>query len=236
MTISLSQPTPLIEYPEEDNQPMPEGDRQRRNLSYATEALRLWFEPQYDVYVSGNLFIYYEKGQKEKVVAPDTFVVFGVNQADRGSYKVWEEDGKTPDFILEITSKGTVSKDQNDNPKIYRQLGVKEYFQYDPTGEYLKPRSIQGVRLEGEKYVNIPAKILDNDVLSLSSTVLGLDLRLYPDRGFRFYDPRSNEILRSLQESEQDREIEKQARFIAEQKSQRLAARLKAMGINPDEI
>lgn len=236
MTISLSQPTPLIEYPEEDNQPMPEGDRQRRNLSYATEALRLWFEHRHDVYVSGNLFIYYEKGQKEKVVAPDTFVVFGVNQADRGSYKVWEEDGKTPDFILEITSKGTVSKDRNDNPKIYRQLGVKEYFQYDPTGEYLKPRSIQGVKLEGEKYVNIPIKILDNDVLSLTSTVLGLDLRLYPDRGFRFYDPRSNEILRSLQESEQDREIEKQARFIAEQKSQRLAARLKALGINPDEI
>ena len=50
---------PTVEYLEEDFEPMPEGDKQRRNLSYTTEALRLWFEPQENVYVSGNLFIFY---------------------------------------------------------------------------------------------------------------------------------------------------------------------------------
>jgi hypothetical protein len=48
---------------------MPEGDMQRRNLSYTTEALRLWFESQPNVYISRNLFIYYEQNKPEKRIA-----------------------------------------------------------------------------------------------------------------------------------------------------------------------
>jgi hypothetical protein len=64
-----------IDSPLEDFEPMPEGDKQRRNLSYATEALKLWFEQLPDVYVSGNLFIRYEENGAEKRIAPDIFVV-----------------------------------------------------------------------------------------------------------------------------------------------------------------
>ena len=248
---------PTIEYPEEDFEPMPEGDKQRRNLSYTTEALRLWFEPQENVYVSGNLFILYEENKTEKRVAPDTFVVFGMSKEDRVSYKIWDEGGKAPDFVLEVTSKGTVTKDREQNPLIYRALGVKEYFQYDPSGDYLKPMSLQGVRLEKGKYVEIPyemrpadSSILPNDVLSLHSEVLGLDLRLYPDKRFRFFDPKSNQILRSYAEAEHDRLQaeaiatherqeklqERLAKQQAEQKAQRLAERLRAMGIDPDDV
>lgn len=196
---------PTIEYPEEDFEPMPEGDKQRRNLSYTTEALRLWFEPQENVYVSGNLFIIYEENKTEKRVAPDTFVVFGMSKEDRVSYKIGAEGGKAPDFVLEITSKGTVTKDREQNPLIYRALKVKEYFQYDPSGDYLKPLALQGMRLEKGKYVVIPPSMLANNVLSLHSKVLGLDLRLYPNKRFRFFDPKSNQILRSYEEAEQDR-------------------------------
>jgi Uma2 family endonuclease len=247
---------PKIAYPEEDYEPMPEGDKQRRNLSYTTEALRLWFENQQNVYVSGNLFIFYEQNKPEKRIAPDTFVVFGMGACDRTSYKLWEEGGKAPDFVLEITSKGTVTKDQGQNPLIYQNLGVKEYFQYDPTGEYLKP-SLQGVRLEQGKYVEIPASTLAENILSLPSEVLGLDLHLYPDQRFRFYDPISNQILRSLSESELERSMEQRARFQAElersierqfrleaeaiaiderQQKEKLANYLRTLGLNPDEI
>ena len=227
---------PTIEYLEEDFEPMPEGDKQRRNLSYTTEALRVWFEPQEDVYVSGNLFIFYEEGNPDKRIAPDTFVVFDSNRSDRTSYKLWLENNKVPDFVLEITSKGTVSKDRDDNPLLYRTLGIKEYFQYDPTGEYLKPTSLQGMRLEQGKYMEIASKILPDGVLSLHSETLGLDLHLYPDRRFRFYDPRSSQVLRSHGEAEQERSREQQARLQAEAKAQRLAEHLKSLGINPDEI
>ncbi|WP_019501574.1 Uma2 family endonuclease [Pseudanabaena sp. PCC 6802] len=230
MTVS-SQPklNPIIEYLEEDFEPMPEGDKQRRNLSYTTESLKVWFESQENVYVSGNLFIYYEEGNPDKKVAPDTFVVFGSNKSDRTSYKLWLENNKVPDFVLEITSKGTVSKDRDDNPLLYRTLGVKEYFQYDPMGEYLKPASLKGLRLEDGKYVEIVSRTLPDGVFSLHSETLGLDLHLYPDRRFRFYDPKSSQTLRSLGESERERSL-------AEAKVKRLADRLKALGIDPDSI
>jgi Uma2 family endonuclease len=220
-------PISIIEYPDEDFEPMPEGDKQRRNLSYTTEALRLWFESQPNVYVSGNLFIRYMQQRIEKRIAPDTFVVFGISKEDRVSYKIWEECGKAPDFVLEVTSKGTVTKDREQNPLIYRDLGVREYFQYDPTGEYLKPASLQGVRLEQGEYVAIAPKIVSDQVLSLPSEVLGLDLHLYTDKGFRFYDPISEQILRSYAESEFERSqaefersLERQFRLQAEQEKQ----------------
>jgi len=235
---------------DEDFQPMPEGDKQRRNLSYTTEALRLWFEAQANVYVSGNLFIRYIDNNIEKRIAPDTFVVFGMSKEDRVSYKIYEEGGKAPDFVLEITSKGTVTKDREQNPLIYRDLGVKEYFQYDPTGEYLKPTSLQGVRLEQGRYEAIAVSVLPDDILSLHSEVLGLDLHLYPDRGFRFYDPISNQVLLSYAEAERarfqaelERSFEQQARLQAEaiadqerQQKEKLANYLRSLGINPDEI
>ncbi|MEE3719930.1 Uma2 family endonuclease [Tumidithrix elongata RA019] len=253
-----------IELPDEDFEPMPEGDKQRRNLSYATEALRLWFEKKQNVYVSGNLFIRYQEDLTEKRIAPDIFVVFGMSNEDRVSYKIGKEDGKVPDFVLELTSKGTVTKDREQNPLIYRALGVKEYFQYDPSGEYLKPTSLQGVRLENGKYVAIAVSTLPDGTLSLHSEVLGLELHMYPDLSFRFYDPISNQVLRSYAEAEHarfqaelERSFEQQARIeaeaiaeqerneklqerlakqLAEQKAQRLAERLRALGLDPDEI
>jgi len=63
-----------------------------------------------------------------------------VNNHDRRSYKTWLEEDKTPDFVLEITSKTTRSKDQGAKKGIYAFWGVREYFQYDPTGDYLNPQ------------------------------------------------------------------------------------------------
>ncbi|MEE3718772.1 Uma2 family endonuclease [Tumidithrix elongata RA019] len=251
MTISGNRKlTSKIELPDEDFEPMPEGDKQRRNLSYTTEALRLWFEKQQNIYVSGNLFIRYEEDLAEKRVSPDLFVVFGMSNEDRVSYTIGKDGGKAPDFVLEVTSKGTVTKDRKENPLIYRDLGVKEYFQYDPSGEYLKPTSLQGVRLENAKYVPIAALTLPDGTLSLHSEVLGLDLHLYPDKKFRFFDPISNQILRSYAEAEQaryqaelERSFEQQARREAEaiaaqerNEKERLAAYLISLGVNLDEI
>ena len=281
-----------IELPDEDFEPMPEGDIQRRNLSYATEALKLWFEKQENVYVSGNLFIRYEQDLAEKRVAPDIFVVFGMSKEDRISYTIGEDGGKAPDFVLEVISKGTRTKDRKQNPLIYKYLDVKEYFQYDPSSKFLKSSSLNGVRLENGEYVAIARSVLEDGTLSLHSEVLGLDLHLYPSLNFRFFDPISNQMLRSYAEAEHDREIaelersqaelerayeqqarreaeaaQQQAEAIAEQerneklqerlakqeaeaiaeqerlislqernKNEKLAAYLRSLGINPDEI
>ncbi|MEH2410002.1 Uma2 family endonuclease [Nostoc sp.] len=178
MTASVEYiPVTPIEYPDEDGKPMAEGDIQCSYLTYAINALRIYFQNHPDVYVAGNLFIYYEKGYPESVVAPDVFVVFGVENRDRRSYKTWEENNQTPDFVLEITSKTTRSKDQGAKKGIYAFLGVREYFQYDPTGDYLNPQ-LQGLHLVDGNYFLVATNTLPDATVSLPSEVLGLELRL----------------------------------------------------------
>ena len=82
---------PPIYYPESDGKPMAETDVHISILTYLREALIDHFRDDPQVYVAGNLFLYYEKGDKSKVVAPDVFVVKGVPKGDRRTYKLWEE-------------------------------------------------------------------------------------------------------------------------------------------------
>lgn len=176
---------------------------------------------------SGNLFIYYEQGNPQAVVAPDTFVVFGVNNQERRSYKTWEEQSKTPDFALEITSMSTRSNDQGAKKGIYAFLGVREYFQYDPTSDYLNPQ-IQGFRLVESNYFPIEVNRLPDDTLSVQSEVLGLELRVQ-SRQMRFYDPVTQRNLLTPQE-------ESLARQQAEERVQRLAQKLRELNIDSDSL
>ncbi|OYD98133.1 hypothetical protein CDG76_04790 [Nostoc sp. 'Peltigera membranacea cyanobiont' 210A] len=228
MTASVEYiPVTPIEYPDEDGKPMAEGDIQCSYLTYARNVLRIYFQNHPDVYVAGNLFIYYEKGYPESVVAPDVFVVFGVENRDRRSYKTWEEDNQTPDFVLEITSKSTRSKDQGAKKGIYAFLGVREYFQYDPTGDYLNPQ-LQGLHLVDGNYFPVATNTLPDATVSLASEVLGLELRLEAGK-LRFYNPATGQTLLTHEE-------EVAARQTAEEKTQRLAAKLRELNIDPDSL
>jgi hypothetical protein len=97
---------------------MAESDFQRKPLIYAIDALDLYFQDRPDVYVSGDMCIYYEEGNPEAVVAPDVFVVFGAPKHDRTTYQLWHEP-KAPDFVLEITSRSARSRDQGPKRGIY---------------------------------------------------------------------------------------------------------------------
>jgi Uma2 family endonuclease len=203
MALTSSQlKTPII-YPDTDGSPMAESDPARDYLIYSVEALSIYFQNRDDIYVSGNLFIYYKQGVPSAVVAPDVFVIFGVPNKKRLSYKVWEENNKAPDFILEITSLTTQENDEQEKPLKYAQMGVREYFQYDPTGDYLQP-PLKGSRLVNNGYQPIPETILPDGVLSIHSQVLGLDLRLIEGK-LRFYNPQIGKKLLSHQETEQAR-------------------------------
>ncbi|MEH2191231.1 MAG: Uma2 family endonuclease [Nostoc sp.] len=228
MTASVEYiPVTPIEYPDEDGKPMAEGDLQCSYLTYARNVLRIYFQNHPDVYVAGNLFIYYEKGYPESVVAPDVFVVFGVENRDRRSYKIWEENNQTPNFVLEITSKSTRSKDQGAKKGIYAFLGVREYFQYDPTGDYLNPQ-LQGLQLVDGNYFPMATNTLPDGTVSLLSEVLGLELRLEAGK-LRFYNPIKGQTLLTHEE-------EAVAREAAEEKAQRLAAKLRELNIDPDSL
>jgi Uma2 family endonuclease len=227
MTISTNELKTEVIYPDSDGAPMAESDPARDYLIYGVEALDIYFQDRDDVYVSGNLFIYYKKGVPSAVVAPDVFVIFGVDKKKRLSYKVWEEGDKVPDFVLEVTSLTTQENDEEDKPKKYAQLGVREYFQYDPTGDYLNPQ-LKGSRLVQGEYQAIAPCLLPNSVLSIPSEVLGLDLRLI-EKELRFYDPETGKRLLSHKETEQARQQAEQARRDA-------IPRLIALGLSVEQV
>ena len=202
-------PPLAIEYPSGDGKPMAENDAQRAAIHYGIGALRVHYRDRADVYVSGDLLMYYVEGNPKVSVAPDVFVVFGVEDRMRMHYLVWEE-GKAPDFVLEVASKSTWREDLGPKRDLYARLGVKEYWMYDPTGEYFAP-VLQGLRLAGGAYVRKLPVASPDGALTLSSETLGLELRA---RGgeMRFRDPATGETLLSHAEAEAARREEANAR------------------------
>ena len=155
---------------------------------------------QPNVYVCGNLLLYYEEGNPRKHVSPDVLVALNVPKKPlRDHYLVWKE-GKAPDFIVEITSKSTKQKDKKKKLAIYRDiLRVSEYFLFDPTEDYLKP-PLQGFRLIGGQYVGI-----EPVAGRLPSQVLGLHLER-DGKQLRLFDPATGRRLLTRLEAREEAE------------------------------
>ena len=218
-------PSAAVDYPSSDGKPLAENDAQARAILYAFGALRVRYsDRRHDVYVSADLLIYYEEGNPRVSVAPDVFVVFGVEDYTRMNYKVWEE-GKGPDFVLEVASPNTWREDVERKPGIYANLGVREYFLFDPTGEHYTPR-LQGYRLIEGRYERLPAVESIDRTLTMSSQVLGLELRAKGEE-MRFHDSATGETLLSYGE-------EHAARRAAEVRVAELEARVRALEGTPE--
>src|SRR5262249_25262943 len=170
-TVEGQQRTREIVYPTRDGKPMAETELHRDDMVDTIQTLQDFFADRPRVYVSGNLLLYYEEGNRRKHVSPDVLVALGVPREPlRDYYLVWQE-GKAPDFVVEITSKSTKREDQDKKFALYRDvLKVPEYFLFDPRAEYLKP-SLQGYRLAAGEYAPI-----EPIAGRLPSQVLGLHL------------------------------------------------------------
>jgi Uma2 family endonuclease len=143
--------------------------------------------------------MYYEKGNPRKSVSPDVFVVFGVAKKRRNTYLTWEE-GRTPDFVLEVASPSSYTKDTIDKKDLYASvLGVKEYYIYDPLGEIVP--SFIGFRLIGGEYQEI--EFVNERLLS---ETLGLELG-ERDGELRLYNPNTQQWLQTPPERAEDAEI-----------------------------
>ena len=209
---------------------MAEDVLHRKLMAYACDSLEFHLADRPDVHVAGNDFVYYEEGSVRARVSPDTYVVIGVAKRLRHSYKVWEENGVAPAVVFEFTSKKTRREDVTIKRPLYEQvLRVQEYFQFDPTGDYLKPR-LQGQRLRADRYeaIELRDERMWSEQLQLELVIVGENLR--------FYDPARGEWLRTYEEAEAARkaetqraETEAQRAETAEAELARLRAELEAL-------
>ena len=185
-------------YPESDGKPMAESPLHQELMIYSIVALKHFYANNPMAHVAGNNFLYYVEGNTKKSVSPDIYVVYGVRDWMRPTYKVWEEGGITPSVVIEITSKSTRKEDRTTKFTLYEQvLRVNEYICYDSTGDYLRPH-LQGFRLEQGAYVRIPLENGDR----IYSRNLGLCLVMQGE-SYRFLDPRNGELLKSPEETQE---------------------------------
>jgi Uma2 family endonuclease len=224
-----------VDYPTSDGKPMAETDRHRQVMMDLITTLEDRFAADPNVYVTGNLLLFYEEGNRRKHVSPDAFIVHGVPKLPpRDYYLLWKE-GKGPDVVIEVTSKTTRREDQTKKPVLYRDvLKVSEYFQFDPTEDYLKP-PMQGHRLVEGQYVAIaPVEgRLPSALLGLHLERRGTELRLYDPISGRWLLTRAERAAEATaaqqraeqerQRAEQERQREAEARQCTEQERQREA-------------
>ena len=193
-TALRSAPSDGVYYPDSDGKPMAESDLHRDIMLDVIFMLRQWFARQSDdVYVSGNILVYYVEGDPRRSVSPDALVIKGVRQYRRRVVKLWEE-GHAPGVVFEVTSSSTRREDTGRKHRLYAELGVREYYMYDPTGDYLDPRLQAWVLAEhtanGPAYREMP---LLTEEPGYRSPELGLEVRLRRDGSLGLRDPASGE-------------------------------------------
>ena len=220
-----------VEYPESDGKPMSETPIHWHATVDFAHPLMDRYAARPDAYVGSDMLMYYEEGNTAKRVSPDVFVAFGPSrEPQRRTWLVWEE-GKAADFVLEVTSNSTRRRDEGFKADLYERLAVTEYWQFDPTGDYLHP-TLKGRRLGSEgAYEAIDLEPRDGGLAGFS-TVLGLELR--PDgESLRLFDPERGDFLptskaksRIIEAVMAERNAQAEARRAAEARVAELERRL----------
>lgn len=163
-------PSADVFYPSGDGQPMAETGIHVRAIELLHQALEDFFRDRPDVFIAADMFWYWKERDAEAKVAPDVMVVPGVGSHDRRSFFTWEENGAAPAVVFEMASENTWRDDLGTKFWRYEELGVREYFLFDPEGLYLVP-VLQGFRLNRSAYRRL---LSADDVLE---SELGFKLR-----------------------------------------------------------
>lgn len=249
-SLGIALPPTQLDLPYDDGEPM-ETQRHKTQMDLLIDAIEVWLENRDNGYVGGNMFVYYSLAQvkNQDFKGPDFFVVLGVPKGERRSWVCWEE-GKTPDVVIELLSPSTADFDKTEKKQIYQErLHVPEYFWFDP----FNPSDRAGFRLAGGTYQPLelgPQGELVSQVLQLAlvlwtGTYKGIEatwLRWAKQDGTLLPTTQEHalhQIERERQRTAQAQQQAEQAQQQAEQERQRaerLAAQLRAMGIDPEAL
>ena len=208
-----------IDYPSLDDKLLADSPWQSQTMHAQFDMLSTRYVDDPNTYVTMGLRLYYTEGEPADVVAPDLFVSCGVPKRFREWYKVWEE-GKAPDFVLEVSAEVSAEDNLGRNMETYARIGVREYCVYDPMGGLHFPR-LQLYRLEGGVYKRVSGRGGPDGALAVPSETLGLELRFEDDR-LRLWDPAAREYLLELAEERAGRLEERARRIAAEQRVREL--------------
>ncbi len=221
----------------ESDEPELESDLHRDQIELLLACLKWYWRSRDNFYATGNLTIYYSEDRitTREFRGPDFFVVLGCTNRPRRSWMLWVEDGKYPNVIVELLSNSTARVDRTTKKELYQDtFRTPEYFWFHP-----ETLEFQGFRLMVGKYEAITA----NASGWLWSQQLELFLGIYQSQ-LRYFSPEGELVLTPLELAEvaqqqaeaaqQQAEAERQQKELAQQQVQELLARLKDLGIDPE--
>jgi Uma2 family endonuclease len=215
-------PNSEIFYPSSDGKPLAES-YDHLYVIMTTLAMLLAHLKGQQATVLADQFLYYAQGFPRLRVAPDVMVIFDVQPGGRDNYKIWEE-GRVPSVIFEMTSPGTRSRDDVEKKELYQSLGVTEYWQFDPRGEWI-PEQLRGFRLQGdEEPVYIPISDNTSQVLQLKLVVEAKIIAFYRlDNGVRLLplEELNLALEQQIEQTEAETQRANRAAQKAEEESQR---------------
>jgi Uma2 family endonuclease len=219
-------PQPEIFYPSSDGEPLAES-YDHLYVMMTTLAMLLTHLKGQQATVLSNQFLYYAQGFPRLRVAPDMMVIFNVPPGGRDNYKIWEE-GQIPAVIFEMTSSGTKTKDDIEKKYLYESLGVTEYWQFDPRGEWITEK-LRGFRLQGdEEPVYVPISDNRSEVLQFQLAVEDKIIGFYRlDNGVKLLSV--DELNLALEQQSQRIEAESQRAEAASQRADREAQRTREL-------
>jgi Uma2 family endonuclease len=229
----------------DDGEPM-ESNNHRVSMNLLIQSLKYHWRDRQDFFVGGNMFVYYSANQvkNQDFKGPDFFVVLDVDGTiNRDAWIAWEEDSRLPDVVIELMSPSTAQIDLTTKKDIYeRKLKTQDYFVYDPKN----PSSLEGWKLINRRYQSLSL----NQEGRLYCESLGLWLGVWEGKiensqgnWLRFFDANGDLVLMGDEAENQRAELERhqkeeaiQQLEIEKQQKERLAAKLRELGINPDQI
>ena len=237
MVTQLRSPQSDIVYPESDGKPMADNTKQYLWIVLIKEGLEWLFQDNSNVFIAADLLWYPAEGNNRIVVAPDVLVVFGRPKGHRGSYQQWKEGGVAPRVVFEVRSPNNTQTDMDEKLVFYDRHAVEEYYLYDPDRNDLSGWLRSGDRLD----VISPLDGWVSPKLGIRFDLSGAELQIYRPDGERFatYVEVAQRLEQERQRAEQERQRAEQERQRAEQAEARarlLAERLRAAGIDPDEL
>jgi Uma2 family endonuclease len=220
-TIAAAPAKPAVIYPESDGLPMADNTKQFRWIVTIQGGLDAIFSDDPNVFVAGDLLWYPVEGNNTIRVAPDVLVVFGRPKGDRGSYLQWLEANIAPQVTFEVLSPGNRPGKLVEKFKFYERYGVNEYYVWDPDNGDLSG----WLRNNGELQPIADMNGWISPQLKVRFELAGGELHLYGPYGRKFA---------TYVELVEQRDQAKQAVDKAQQRADRLAAQLRALGIEPE--
>ena len=178
--------------------------------------------------VGAELFIVAHRDYRPRRV-PDLLIALDAdpNLYDEQNGFIISDQGKPPDFVLEVASPSTAKIDTVDKRREYAELGIPEYWRFDHTGESHGAR-LAGDRLVGQRYEPIQLEELSPDVVQGRSDVLNLILR-WDNGDLHWIDPATNRHIPTFDDEREGRLAEREGRRAAELRASAAEAQVRAL-------